>query len=343
VPSVEFRSERLEAEILDPRRGFERVRLPVEIRHDPLTGRTSRLLPPGSLPPAAPVDVAALAVRTRQGCPFCPELIETATPRFPPGVCPGGRIRRGEAMLFPNLVPYAKWSSVSVYSPARHAIPLAELDAAALADNLRVQVAFLRAVAAHDPDAAWFSVNANQAPPSGSSIFHPHLQGSANPLPTTVQRALGAVEPALYRAYREQERQGPRLLGSTGTVDWIASFAPGGQAEVLALAEEGPPLSELGDALVDELSAGAAALLGLYAELGYGSFNLALYGLPPGRRDLPLVLRLVARSTIGPLERADVMWSELLHGEAVVDLAPEALAERGRARFPPPPARSAQE
>ena len=96
-------------------------------------------------------------------------------------------------------------------------------------------------------------------------------------------------------------------------------------------------------ALVDELSAGAAALLGLYAELGYGSFNLALYGLPPGRRDLPLVLRLVARSTIGPLERADVMWSELLHGEAVVDLAPEALAERGRARFPPPPTRSAQE
>jgi galactose-1-phosphate uridylyltransferase len=335
VPSIELTSERLEAEILDPRRDFERVRLPVEIRRDPLTGRTSRLLPPGSLPPPAPVDVDALAARSRDGCPFCPERVETVTPRFPPEVYPEGRIRRGEAVLFPNLVPYAKWSSVSVYSPARHAIPLAELDAPALADNLRTQVAFARAVAAHDPSAGWFSVNANQSPPSGSSIFHPHLQGAANPLPTTAQRALAAVEPALYRAYRVQEREGPRRLGSTGSVDWLASFAPGGQAEVLALRDEGVPLPGLGDALVGELAAGVAAVLGLYAELGYGSFNLALYGLPPGRGDLPLVLRLVARSAIGPLERADVMWSELLHGETVVDLAPEALAERGRARFAP--------
>jgi galactose-1-phosphate uridylyltransferase len=40
----------------------------------------------------------------------------------------------------------------------------------------------------------WVSINANQLPPSGSSIFHPHLQGSAHPVPTTAQRAYAELE-----------------------------------------------------------------------------------------------------------------------------------------------------
>jgi UDPglucose--hexose-1-phosphate uridylyltransferase len=333
VEEIELSRERLEAEILDPRRGFERVRLPVEIRRDPLTGRTCRLLPPGSLPPPVRVDVAALSELSRPGCPFCPERIEEATPRLPPEVSREGRLRHGEAVLFPNLLPYAKWSSVSVYSPRRHAIALRELDAAALADNLHVQVAFLAAVAAHDPSSTWCSINANQAPPSGSSIFHPHLQGSANPRPTTAQRVYASVEPARYRAYLERERGGERLLGSTGTIDWIAAFAPGGQAEVIALHHAGVPLARLTETATAELAAGVARVLGLYAELGFGSFNMAVYGAPPRRAELPQVIRLVARSRIGPLERADVMWSELLHGETVVDVAPETVAELGREHF----------
>ncbi len=255
------------------------------------------------------------------------------TPCFPPELWPEGRIRCGAAVLFPNLVPYAKWSAVSVYSPVRHAIALGELDAGALADNLGAQVAFARAVAAHDPAAGWFSVNANQAPPSGSSIFHPHLQGSAHPRPTTAQRAYAAVDPVAYRVYIERERGGERWLGSTGTLEWLAGFAPGGQAEVLALDASGVPLQALGGEAVAEYADGIARVLGLYAELGYGSFNMAIYGIPPDRSGVPQLLRLVARSTIGPLQRSDVMWSELLHGETVVDLAPEALAERGRRRF----------
>lgn len=333
MPAFELKRERLEAEILDPRRGFERVRVPVEIRHDPLTGRTSRLLPRGSFPPAAPVDLPDLEAQSRPGCPFCPELVEEATPRFPPEVVPEGRIRRGAALLFPNLVAYAKWSSVSIYSPERHTIPLRELDARALAENLGTQVAFAAAVTARDPASSWVCVNANQAPPSGSSIFHPHLQGAANPVPTTAQRAYAAVAAETYRAYLEAERGGERYLGSTGATEWLASFAPGGQAEVIGLDAAATSLSGLADAAVDEVADGIARVLGLYAELGFGSFNMAIYGVPPGRPELPQVIRLVARSQIGPLQRSDVMWSERLHDETVVDLAPEAVAERGRLRF----------
>jgi len=42
--AMELRRERVTAELLDPRVGFERVRLPLEIRWDPLTGQSCRLL-----------------------------------------------------------------------------------------------------------------------------------------------------------------------------------------------------------------------------------------------------------------------------------------------------------
>jgi len=335
VTAVRFRRERLEAEILDPRHGFERRRLPLEVRWDPLTGRSCRLLPRGSLPPPVRLDLEGMAERSRPDCPFCPERVEEVTPRFPPEVCSAGRFRHGAAILFPNLVPYAKWSSVSIYAAARHRIALAELDPQAIADNLQTQADFARAVRAYDPASVWVSVNANQMPPSGSSVFHPHLQGSVNPTPTTTQALLAALPAAHVRAYLAAElAAGERHLGSTGRLDWLASFAPGGQAEVLAFDFDARDAGDLDGATIAEYADGISRVLATYAELGFESFNLAIYGPPVQQRERrPRIVRLVARSTIGPLERSDVMWSERLHDEAVVDLAPEAFAEHARRHF----------
>jgi galactose-1-phosphate uridylyltransferase len=331
---VEFRRERLEAEILDPRRSFERARLPVEIRWDPLLGHSCRLLPHSSLQPPAPIDLEELAKQSRPGCPFCAPGIEQQTPRFPPEVWPEGRIRRGEAVLFPNLVPYAKWSSVSVYSPHRHLLPLEEISTALLADNIRTQIVFMRAVLEHDSSAVWLSLNANQLPPSGSSIFHPHLQGSANPAPTTMQKLLAETAPGRIREYVESERRhGERYLGSVGGVEWLASFAPIGPAELRAFVFDAASLAELDDPLVTELARGLSLALHLYAELGFQSFNLAVHSATSGMGNDPLVLRMVARTYFGSLLRSDAMWSERLHWEAAVDLAPEAVAELGQTRF----------
>lgn len=314
---MELRREQTTAELLDPRQGFERVRLPLEVRWDPLTGQSCRLLPEGSLPPPEQQDLEMLAEKTRPACPFCAERIETVTPRFPPEVVPESRIRRGEAVLFPNLVPYAKWSSVSVYSPERHLLRLDELTPTLLGDNLLAQVAFAQAVLRHDASSRWVSVNANQLPPSGSSIFHPHLQGAANPEPTTVQRLLDEAD---VRAYVELERRdGERLIGSTGRVAWMAAFAPVGPAELRAFVD-----GELDETAVAELADGLSRALRLYASLGFQSFNLALTGG---------VLRLVGRAYFGPLLRSDAMWSERLHWEAATDIAPETVAERGRELF----------
>ena len=331
---MELRRERVVAELLDPRNGFERARVPLEVRWDPLTGQSSRLLPEGSVPPPAAHDLASLDEQTRETCPFCSPRLESATPRFPPELWPEGRIRHGEAVLFPNLVAYAKWSSVSVYSPRRHVIRLEELTPALLADNLAAQATFARAVAAHDPASRWTSVNANHLPPSGSSVLHPHLQGTAGAAPTTVQRLLAEVAPAAVREYVASERaNGERFVAAGNGVDWLASFAPLGPGEVRAYVWDAASPAELEAGSVEQLARGISAVLAVYAALGFESFNLALYGAGPGHA---LSLRVVARAYFGPLLRADAMWSERLHWEAATDLAPERVAELARAAFSAP-------
>ena len=330
---MELRRERLEAEFLDPRRAFEPVRLPLEIRWDPLTGESCRLLPAGSLPQPEQQDLDELSAQTRHRCPFCAERIKTTTPRFAHAVCREGRFRRGEALLFPNLVPYAKWSSVSVYSPRRHLLRLDELTPSLIADNLLAQITFACAVLRHDPSSRWVSVNANQMPPSGSSIFHPHLQGSANPEPTTVQRLLADFGASSVREYVELERQSERWITSTGRVEWLASFAPVGPAEIRAVITDAASPEELDEPAVLELAHGISDALRLYAALGFQSFNLALLGVPRTAARPALLLRLVGRAYFGPQLRSDAMWSERLHAEAATDLAPEAVAERGREIF----------
>ena len=211
---------------------------------------------------------------------------------------------------------------------------LRELTPRLVADNLATQVEFARVVLRHDADAAWASVNANHMLPSGSSVFHPHLQGSVNPTPTTFQRLLAGTPAERFRDYLDEEkRQGRRYLGSTGSIDWLASFAPLGPAELRACAFGIASPAEVTDEQVWELAEGIATALHLYDELGLNSFNMAIYGAPRDTRGYPLNLRLLARSTLEPLYRSDATWLERLHWEAAVDVAPEALADLAASRF----------
>jgi len=331
---MELRRSLVTTQILDPRSGFEPTELELEVRWDPLTGHTARILPGVPLLSPGDFDLRRLAEETRPTCPFCSERIEETTPKLPPAILPEGRIRRGEAVLFPNLVPYSKYSSVSVYSPARHFLPLGELTPRLVADNLATQVEFVWNVAGHDGKAAWASVNANHMPPSGSSVFHPHLQGSVNPLPTTFQRLLAETPPERFRDYVDEERRrGSRYLGSIGSVDWLASFAPLGPAELRAFVFGIASPGQLQPDQVAELAEGISAALGLYEELGFQSFNLALYGAPQALEGYPLNLRMLCRPNVEPFYRSDATWLERLHWEAAVDISPEELAERAAGRF----------
>ncbi len=203
-----------------------------------------------------------------------------------------------------------------------------------MADNLAAQVDFVRAVTAHDGQTLWASVNANHLPPSGSSVWHPHTQGSVHPYPTAMQRLLADVPSDTFRDYVAAEQAaGRRYLGSTGTVDWLVSFAPAGPAELRAvLFGVGSP-EHLSQDRIKELGHGVAIALRFYSELGFASYNMALYGTPAATGERAMLLRLLCRSNPRPWYRSDVMWLERLHGEAAIDVWPESVADRAGDRF----------
>ena len=330
---MELEHRRLVAEMITADTG-EVVRAEIDVRVDPLTGHTSRILPNRGLMPPSDFDLEAFARENQPSCPFCAERIERLTPKLPPALHPDGRIARGEAVLFPNLHAYSSHSCVSVYSPQLHYLPLGLMSERLMADNLATQVLYANAVMAADPDSRWASINANHMLPSGSSLFHPHLQGVVDPTPTTLQRQLADVPAERFDDYLDSERRaGVRFLGNSGRVQWVASFAPIAPAELRAFVPGVASPAELVDDLIAELAYGLVATLNAYAEMGYESFNLALYGAPPGTVGYPLNLRIACRSNLKPFYRSDATFLERLHWEGAVDLAPEDVAERIRDRF----------
>ena len=70
-----LRRELLTAEMIDPGTG-ELVRTTVDVRRDPLTGHSSRILPERGLMPASDFDLEAFARENQPSCPFCPERID---------------------------------------------------------------------------------------------------------------------------------------------------------------------------------------------------------------------------------------------------------------------------
>jgi UDPglucose--hexose-1-phosphate uridylyltransferase len=334
---LEFRSQKISSRILHPAQGFAAVEAPVEVRWDPLTGYTARLVRGNSALLAPPVfDLEAFARETQPTCPFCPDRIELATPKLPPEIDDGGRIRRGSALLFPNLLTYTQYSAVAVYSPHLHYLPLDDMTPDLVSDNLSAHVQYIKAVINADSNAQWSSINANHMLPSGSSLFHPHLQSSVDPLPSTMQKILAEVPGSRFREYLESEKKtGERYIGTTGSIEWLASFAPMGFNEVRALMPGVSSPSQLADDRVDELGQGIATVLNIYADLGFQSFNMAIYGAPPSNRDYMLNLRMVCRSNLHAPYRSDVTYFERLHWQAMVDTSPEELAEEARRRFAP--------
>jgi galactose-1-phosphate uridylyltransferase len=116
-------------------------------------------------------------------------------------------------------------------------------------------------------------------------------------------------------------------------VEWLVSFAPIAPAELRAFIWGVSSPMELDVDLVAELGRGLAMALSAYADMGYQSFNLAVYGAPPGIDGYPLNLRLACRSNLSPFYRSDSTFLERLHWEGAIDLTPETVAERIGDRF----------
>lgn len=331
---MELKREVQTAEILDPRRDYQPATISVEVRWDPLIGYSTRIVSGATLLPRSDFDLEAYGRQTAETCFFCGPRLEQVTPKFPAALVAEGRIRHGEAVAFPNIQAYSLYSSVSVYSPSLHYLPLERFTPAIVRDALATQVDFIAAMMRHDSTANWSAINANHMLPSGSSLFHPHIQGLVDRHPTMVQDLLSRVAGETYRDYLSTEqRLGERYLGRLGCAEWLTSFAPFGHDELRALVPGVASPGQLTSDQVGDLAEGIARGLNFYAELDHQSFNMAIYGAPPGTGGYMLTVRLVARSNLDNLYRSDVTYFERMHWQAMVVGTPEELAQKAGDRF----------
>ncbi|PRZ42809.1 galactose-1-phosphate uridylyltransferase [Antricoccus suffuscus] len=337
MAAIEFVKHDITARVPELTNPTSIVEVPLEVRVDPLTGHTSRIITGSKLAPQTRPDLSELTA-TPPFCPFCADKIEMATGSFDPSITDEGRIRRGSAAVVPNVMAYSEFSSVGLYDTESHFLDLPELTPKRVGDLLEAFTVYTKGV--HGLRPMWSSVNANYLPPSGSSLIHPHGQSAHDDIGTTVQRNLvnlsqqWAGPGSYWDALVGQEEAGERWIGRRGRVSVLTPWAPIGFHEVWAVVDGAHDITELTPDDCADLGFTLSKVFQTYFSLNLTAFNWAMYGGGPSPSDrYSLLLRVVSRSNAEPMYRSDVTYFEKLHSEAMIDLAPEGMAAEVRANF----------
>ncbi len=317
---------------LNPFDEFKPTSVDVEIRRDPLTDDRSRILS-FRLRSLGQLDHSVFLERDKgRPCPFCPENLEKMVSRFVPEEVPGGLLRRGEAVGFPNMFPYERHNAVIRLVNAHHLRP-SEFTPQQLADGLLLAMEAFRRLT---PGARYASVNWNYMMPAGGGQVHPHFQIVASAQPTRFQSRL--VRRAKAFAKREgrdmitaylghEQAEGSRWLGRLGPVAWMAPFAPRAIYDLMALSPAGKDLLDLNPQQVLGLARGIRRVVSFLEAKGVNAYNMALHtSLKPGA-GLPFMLRIVSRVHIPPMGVDEINYFEKLHDETVCFLSPEEIAK----------------
>ena len=341
MESLRFEKKTITARIRNPLQNFQVTKEQIEIRTDPLTGARMRISKPKGLdkvPEGNPLKEFAANSPT---CFFCSGRVENQTPMLPEEIYPEGRIQVGEALLFPNLSGFARYSGVCIFS-GRHFLPIPEFTPELIANALQACQTYFRVCAEKDRDTLYPTVNMNYLLPAGSSILHPHLQPYMDAIPTNQhQRVIDGAEQYFQRTgsdfwqdLREKERVGPRFLFEDPQSFWFTPFAPSGFNEINALIGKGEPFTEFDPATVAQLANGIHKVLQFYHSIRHNSFNLVLFSAPVNSkkvaRPLPSQLKITTRPVFTPYYRNDVTFFEKFHGETMIDQWPEDVAEAFR-------------
>ncbi len=334
---IGFRMEITRGCYRNPFQNFEEKEILIEERYDETTGVSSRILP-YRVRPAQKPDIAPYLEKSPESlCPFCPDLFDKLTPKFPPDVIAQGRFCRKEAWLFPNAFPYDATNTVAIFS-SRHFLALDQFSPETLRDGFGVCRDYFFRMAEMQKGYQYGSINWNYMPPSGGGLIHPHLQTVAGKKPTNFMRRLLASAQNyaaasggdnLWRNILLWEKQAAqRLIADTGVVYWLAAFSPKGMAgEIDFFFKEKTSFFDLTEANMDEFLQGLSRVL-LYLHVNnYMSFNLSLYATMTPEKHFWVQGKIVPRFELNPLGTSDLNYFEKLHDEIICPVVPEQLCK----------------
>ena len=316
---IEFKREIFQSELLDPSMKFDRRVNSFEIRIDPLTQRKSYVLDPQGISSTRGMfskrDLSPWIQKSLEvGCPFCPEAIDKATPKFIPELFPEGRTKLGEACVFPNTLPWSQYAAITVLS-SQHFIGLPDFSQETLTNGFIVSQSYLKRVQEYDAEAKYLYVGWNYMPPSGGSQLHPHLQPAAATFPTPYQKELLEASQQYYIAngtnfwsdlVTEEQQLGERYIGNTGNICWLTSFAPKGFVDILAIFQHRDSFMSISDQEFKDFSIGLQRVFRYMSDQNFYSFNLSITSGLAGDNYFWTQARLIPRLFLTGIDTTDV-------------------------------------
>jgi UDPglucose--hexose-1-phosphate uridylyltransferase len=340
MKSIEFKKEFITARIRNPLKNFELSEEKIEVRHDPLTGRTMRISKPKGLDKFPDGDPLNRFASEAKPCFFCAGKVETTTPMMPQDILEAGRIQVGEAFLFPNLSGFGEFSAVCIFSK-KHFIAIDEFTATQILNALKACQQYFTVISEFDQKQLYPSLNGNYLLPAGSSILHPHLQPFLDSIPTNYHRDLLISTENFYDRYnanfweklKHEEKDGERFLFEIDDSFFFTPYAPMGFNEICGIIGNGESFPDLSETVLQNLAQGIRNIFQFYHDTRHDSFNVVLFSPPINslnRTGFPCFVRICTRPAFTNFYRNDVTFFEKYHLETMIDKSPEQVAEEFR-------------
>lgn len=340
--AIEFWMYRSVAPFINPLKNWQLDEQPLEFRRDPLLGHVSVFSPAIQgkrdilFPAPDPSFVQSVADATRPSCFLCDGKWEKMTPKYPDELIPGGRLRKGEVVLFPNLFPTSSYHAVIMLGNS-HYRTLDDFPEDLLGDAFDVSLEFIRTVFEKNRQMVYATVNANYLPPAGSSVFHPHVQILMAPVPSTHHEKVLRASRRYYEEHGSsywrdlvdtEYRKGDRYVMNIGSSHWIMAFSPVGTNEVLGIFPDKGNIVKWDQDDVMALAKGASLVLKFYHQQGFSTFNFSLFSAPLGDDSIcyAAFVRFVCRQNFVPNYRTDDYYLQKLMENEIIASTPEELA-----------------
>lgn len=320
---MEFRKEIEVAKVLVGGKVEENV---VEVRYDPLTLQTSRILKKAI--PIQSGDFQDEIESTKSWCPFCTERIEQMASRDPV-IMKGELWKRGEAVLFSNLTPYSRYSLV-LRLTEEHYVPVSEFKPQHFFDGFKLIQDYVSKI----PEGKYYvTIGMNYLKPSGSSIMHPHVQVMISEVSTDYFARLdwSALEfkesngVDFWKKLAEVEREGERYIGRTEKTEWVAAFAPKGFFHFIGIPEE-REFVQMSDEQLKGIADGIVKILRYYGRKNLNAFNFSMFCADRIGEHFRSNIHIVARTPFAKYYWCDVFYPKMIHDESVVFFVPEEYA-----------------
>ena len=339
---LNFESQSVSAHFIGP--SGQPAEHPIEIRTNPITGRTCRIAfsrvhekeaATDSLPQPPPD-----ANETLQ-CPFCRPQVVSKTPRLHPELAGSDRLPWGDSLLFPNLFPYGSYSAVSLFNDD-HFVEIGTASVSSYGDSFLNCIQYLTKVLNYDPQAVYMAISQNHLPSAGGSLLHPHLQINADRIPANHFRFLQQRANEyyllngdyLFSDYLKHEKaEGSRYIGATGPWEWIAAFAPEGFFEIWGILPQTTSFQNPVESEWRDLAQGIINIQRFYRSIHRNGYNLGLLSVEVPSSHLELRIIILVRSNYAPWVRSDHTGFEVMLGDMTTFVPPEKTAEWTRPFF----------